>query len=80
MTGIVYDASSKQRKKFKSLNDGLYCGPVLLPDLCGILSQFRMHNVAVVADVEKAFLQLGLHNQDRDVAEKCNERGSKGEL
>ena len=38
----------------------------MLPDLCGLLIRFRMHNIAVVADVEKAFLSVGLQQQDRD--------------
>ena len=37
---VVYDASVKSRKRVKSLNECLYRGPVLLPDLCGIL--FRL--------------------------------------
>ena len=39
----------------------------MLPDLCGLLIRFCMHNIAVVADVEKAFLSVGLQQQDRDV-------------
>ena len=37
--------------KQKSLNECLYRGPVMLPDLCGLLIRFRMHTIAVVADV-----------------------------
>ena len=44
---VVYDASSKARKELKSLNECLYRGPVLLPNLCGVLLRFRMHRTAV---------------------------------
>ena len=64
---VVYDASAKTRQINKSLNECLYRGPVMLPDLCGLLIRFRMHTIAVVADVEKAFLSVGLQPQDRDV-------------
>ena len=57
---VVYDASAKTRQKHQSLNDCLYRGPVMLHDLCGILLRFRLQNIAVVADIEKAFLQIGL--------------------
>ena len=64
---VVYDASAKTRQTNKSLNDHLLQGPVMLPDLCGLLLRFRLHPIAVKADVEKAFLNIGLHDQDRDV-------------
>uniref|UniRef100_A0A914UIF5 Peptidase aspartic putative domain-containing protein n=1 Tax=Plectus sambesii TaxID=2011161 RepID=A0A914UIF5_9BILA len=63
---IVYNASAKARRGAKSLNDCLYRGPMLLPDLCGMLIRFRTYEVAIVADVEKAFLQLVLEQEDRD--------------
>ena len=64
---IVFDASAKTRKKNQSLNESLHRGPVILEDLCGLLLRFRLHKVALVADVEKAFLQVGLQPDDRDV-------------
>ncbi|XP_068697571.1 uncharacterized protein [Montipora foliosa] len=64
---IVYDASAKARKGCKSLNECLYRGPVILDDLCGLLLRFRTHKVALTADIEKAFLQVGLQPTDRDV-------------
>ena len=64
---IVYDASAKTRQKHQSLNDCLYRGPVMLHDLCGILLRFRLHKVPVVANIEKAFLQIGLQPEHRDV-------------
>ena len=64
---IVFDASAKTRKKNQSLNERLHRGPVILEDLCGLLLRFRLHKVALVPDVEKAFLQVGLQPDDRDV-------------
>ena len=56
---VVYDASVKSRKGVKSLNKCLYRGPVLLPDLCGILFRLRLHPIVLLADIEKAFLPSG---------------------
>ena len=64
---VVYDASARPSKSSPSLNDCLYQGPSLLPDLRGILLRFRQHPVGICSDIEKAFLQLNLHPQDRDV-------------
>lgn len=63
---VVYDASAKV-KNAKSLNECLYAGPMMLEDLTGLLIRFRCHNIGLTADVEKAFLQIGLNNDDRDV-------------
>ncbi|XP_073955010.1 uncharacterized protein [Choristoneura fumiferana] len=63
---IVYDASAKG-KDYKSLNDCLYCGPSLVEDLTNILIRFRTHEIGLTADVEKAFLQIGIQKRDRDV-------------
>ena len=40
---------------------------IILEDLCGLLLRFRLYNVALVADVEKAFIYVGLQPDDRDV-------------
>ncbi|XP_037505898.1 uncharacterized protein LOC119382262 [Rhipicephalus sanguineus] len=62
---IVFDASSNERGA-KSLNDNLESGPNLNPDVATLLLRFRRYKVAMTADVEKAFLQIGLHEEDRD--------------
>jgi len=64
---VVYDASAKSRQNDKCLNDCLYRGPVILPNLFGLLIRFRLSPIAIVADVEKAFLNVGLQIPDRDV-------------
>lgn len=64
---IVYDASAKTKKEVKSLNECLHRGPVLLQNLCGMLIRFRLYRIAIVADIEKAFLQVGLQPSERNV-------------
>ena len=64
---VVYDASSKARAKDNSLNDLLYRGPVGLEDLCGLLLRFRLRPVAILSDIEGAFLQIGVRPSERDV-------------
>ena len=50
---VVYDASSKMFGP--SLNDCLHVGPSLNPYLFDILLRFRVHDIALTADAEKAF-------------------------
>ena len=64
---IVYDASAKIKRNTKSLNECLYRRSVILEDVCGLLLRFRMKKIGLVSDIEKAFLQVGLHEADRDV-------------
>ena len=64
---IVYDASCKASKADCSLNECLYRGEVILADLGGLLLRFRVNKIAVVSDIEKAFLQVGLQLSERDV-------------
>uniref|UniRef100_A0A914H5L7 Reverse transcriptase domain-containing protein n=1 Tax=Globodera rostochiensis TaxID=31243 RepID=A0A914H5L7_GLORO len=63
---IVYDASA-HAKGVPSLNDCLLRGPVWLPDLAGMLIRFRACQVPVIADVEKAFLMVGIEEADREM-------------
>ncbi|MCP3662859.1 MAG: DUF1759 domain-containing protein [Gammaproteobacteria bacterium] len=64
---IVFDASAKTRKSNLSLNECLYRGDVMLPDLIGLIMRFRLKKLGIIADIEKAFLMVGLQNPDRDV-------------
>jgi hypothetical protein len=63
---IVFDASAKAKRSDPSLNECMYRGPVLLPNLVEIILRFRLHSVAIIADIEKAFLQMSLCPDDRD--------------
>lgn len=62
----VFDASASG-PNCVSLNDCLFSGPNLLPDLVEILIRFRRWPIAVTGDIQKAFLQIQLVKEDRDV-------------
>ena len=61
---VVFDASAKNNGP--SLNDCLYKGPPMTPQLYNILMRFRTYQIALTADVEKAFLQILVAPEDRD--------------
>ena len=61
---VVYDASAKNNGP--SLNDCIYAGPLLTPLIFNILIRFRIHPVAVTADIEKAFLNVAISPEHRD--------------
>lgn len=61
---IIYDASA--RSNGPSLNDCLYAGPTFGQNIMDILLRFRIHQVAVIGDIEKAFLMVSVSKEDRD--------------
>ena len=63
---IVYDGSATSHKQL-SLNDCLQVGPNPIPKLFNVLIRFRCHQVALVADIEKAFLMISVAEEDRDM-------------
>ena len=62
---VVYCASSKL--KGPSLNDCLEVNESRYTDLFSTLIRFRLHNIAVLAGIEKAFLNIGIQEDDMDV-------------
>ena len=64
---IVFDASSRATKESASLNDCQYSGPALTPTVFKILLRFRDRKIALVWDIEKAFLNISVQEHDRDV-------------
>ena len=63
---VVFDCSCKPNDRQPSLNNCLTTGPTLLNDLTAILLRFLRYKYAVTADIEKAFLHIGLDEEDRD--------------
>ena len=62
---VVYDASAKSNGP--SLNDSLHVGPKFNQRINEMLFRFRSYPVALVADIEKAFLMISVNPNDRDV-------------
>ncbi|GBM53925.1 hypothetical protein AVEN_64846-1 [Araneus ventricosus] len=62
---IVFDGSAHEDGHL-SLNQSLYTGPNLHPNIFELLLRFRENPVAFTADVKSAFLQIELDFPDRD--------------
>ena len=56
----------KPRPTSNSINECMYPGPPLQPLLWDILVRARKSPYLLIGDVEKAFLQIGLSEEDRD--------------
>ncbi|GFX78354.1 DUF1758 domain-containing protein [Trichonephila clavipes] len=74
---LVFDASAHEEKQL-SLNDCLFHGVNLNPNTLDLLISFRSNKIAVLADVEKAFLQISLAPKDRDVVRFLIDDGENG--
>ena len=62
----VFDASAKSTSGV-SLNDLLLVGPTIHPPLMDVLLRFRMHKVALTADITKMYRAIELSANDRDL-------------
>ena len=63
---VDFDASCKDKRSGISLNNCLHKGPSLTPLIFDILLRFRTDRVVLVGDIEKAFLNVEIHPNDRD--------------
>jgi hypothetical protein len=64
---VVYDGSAKSDSGGRSLSEFLETGPNFIPHLFDVLVRFRWNPVAISADIEKAFLMVGIDSSDRDM-------------
>ncbi|XP_064488324.1 uncharacterized protein LOC135400416 [Ornithodoros turicata] len=63
---VVFDASSHEPGSH-SLNDILDKGTTLGAELLQLLLQFRCNHIVMTADIRKAFLQIHVRREDRDL-------------
>ena len=64
---VVFDASARVKPGCLSLNDCTYTGPALTAGIADILMHFRAHKVGLVADIERAFLNIEVDKRQRDL-------------
>ncbi|GFX39930.1 integrase catalytic domain-containing protein [Trichonephila clavipes] len=64
-TRIVFETASHQANKL-SLNDCLWPGPNLNPNLLDVLINFKLNRVAISLDIRQAFLQICLADKHKD--------------
>ena len=62
----VFDASAKSSTGV-SLNDTLLVGPTVHPPLIDVLLRFRLHPIALTADISKMYRAVELAMTDRDL-------------
>ena len=60
---LVFEAAASY--KGTSLNDELVTGPDLLSSLVGVIMRFRLHVVAMIADIETMFFQVLVIEKDQ---------------
>ncbi|GFS58693.1 integrase catalytic domain-containing protein [Trichonephila clavipes] len=60
----VFDGSAKE-KNSPSINDCLEKGPNVIELIPSLINRFRFGKFGVIADIKKAFLQIGLQERDR---------------
>ena len=58
-------ANAASKLKGESLNSNLLTEPDLLNSLIGILVRFRKKPIAIFADIEGMFMQIGIRNEDQ---------------
>ena len=62
---MVYAASAKAEGS--SLNECLHVGPKFGQKVLKLLTRFRIFQIALIVDIEKAFLMISVTPKDHDV-------------
>ena len=76
---MVFDASSKPHPLASSIKYCIFTGPPLQPLLWDIMVRARMSSNLLLADIQKAFLQIAIKEEDRDAFRFLLERDEKEE-
>jgi len=76
---VVFDGSAASNSGL-SLNDILLKGPKSQPDIINILLRFRVHNIAITADVEKMYRQVRVADGDCDFQRICYRANTHDQL
>ena len=77
---VVFDVSARVKPGCLSLNDCTYSGSPLTAGIVDILMRFRAHKVGLVADIEKAFLNIEVDKQPRGETPMWNRRECSSEI
>ena len=64
---MVFDGSARSNKQVLSLNDHLETGVNYMPLLFDTVIRLKSHPIALAANIEKAFHQILIKEDDRDV-------------
>lgn len=75
---VVFDGSAKTSTGI-SLNQTLFTGPTIQPELFTQLLKFRLHNYVIMGDIEKMYRQIYIKDEDRKY-QKILWRERSGEL
>ena len=63
---VLMDGSAKINAETPSLNECLYTGPSLTPNILDILLRFRWLKVPILSDIVKAFYMIRVDERNRD--------------
>lgn len=64
---VVFNGAAKGKTDRYTINDCLHKGLNLIPPIPILIIKFRLHAFALIADIRKAFHQIELHPDDRNV-------------
>ena len=64
---IVMDASNKCSSTKKSINDCLFMGPCLLPDIVHVLLRFQIPRYVAIMDISKMFMRIRIQHPEHDM-------------
>lgn len=64
---VVFNGAAKSKSDRYTINNCLHKGLNSIPPIPMILLKFRLHEFALISDIRKAFHQIELHPNDRNV-------------